>query len=182
MKHDVYLEGGAVSLSPLTINDIGERYLSWLADPEVTIGTEISSGARLIDDARVYIENSLLSPCDAMWRINYGAAGHVGNIRLSGINRRHRRSRIALLVGEKAVWGQGVGSAAIDLLSQHAFQGLGLHKLTAGIYQNNIGSRRAFEKAHYMHEATLQDEALFDDEFIDVWLMSRFSNGINDNA
>jgi ribosomal-protein-alanine N-acetyltransferase len=174
MAPDGSLKLGAVSLLPLVTADVTDRYVSWVNDPEVTAGTELRHGSHTFDDVARYVEQTQASPNDEMWRIMFDEQ-HVGNIRLSSINRAHKRARIALLIGEKSCWGKGIGTAAITCLTRHAFADLGLHKLTAGIYATNPGSRKAFEKAGYTWEATLMDEAFVDGTFIDVWLMSQIS-------
>lgn len=166
---------GAVSLAPLRPEDVDAAYLAWLADPVVTRFTEVR-GVQDLASVRAYVAAAVAAPDAAMWRIDH-AGRHVGNVRLSGITRRHRRAIVALMVGDRAVWGRGVASAAIALVAGHAFAALGLHKLTAGIYAGHTASRRAFEKAGFHCEATLRDHVLFEGSFVDVLQMARFASG-----
>ncbi|HEY1157453.1 MAG TPA: GNAT family protein, partial [Arthrobacter sp.] len=87
---------------------------------------------------------------------------HIGNIKLGPINVHHRRADIGLLVGDRACWGKGYASEAIAILSDFAFGRLGLHRLTAGMYAENEGSARAFEKAGYAREGLLRGHWLCD--------------------
>lgn len=175
MKHETILEGNGLKLCPLEVKDASERYLSWLRDPIVTAETELRFTCQTLESLRDYIAQCTASPCDKIWRIIIKGDTHVGNIRLSSINWNHNRGRVALLIGDKSVWGKGIGSAAIDCLAHHAFEDMRLHKLSAGIYSSNPGSRRAFEKAKFTLEAALKDEAFVGERFLDVWLMSRFA-------
>ncbi len=179
MRHEPTLEGNCVELRPLEPANVSERYVAWLNDPDVTAGTEARYTHHTVEDVRAYVEQTIASPSDKIWRVMVPGEGHVGNIRLSTISEIHHRARIALLIGEKSVWGRGIGSAAIDRLARHAFEDLGLCKLSAGIYATNPGSRRAFEKATFSLEATLKDEAFVDDHFVDVWLMARFAENLH---
>jgi RimJ/RimL family protein N-acetyltransferase len=55
--------------------------------------------------------------------------------------------RIDLVIGEKALWGQGLGTEVIQLLMDYAFQQLGVDYLyEPDIADYNIRSQRAFEK------------------------------------
>jgi RimJ/RimL family protein N-acetyltransferase len=98
-------------------------------------------------------------------------ARHVGNLRIGAIDRHHRSATVALVIGDKTAWGQGIGSDAIATASTYAFTTLGLEKLTARVYASNTGSIRAFEKAGWRHEGRqrrqFQTEAGRDDG---VWL------------
>lgn len=179
MKTKAVLKGGGVELHPLEIEHVTERYVAWLNDPDVTFGTELRFGEHSIEEVCNYVKETVNSSNNVMWRIIVDGEGHVGNIRLSAINAVHRHARVALLIGEKSVWGRGVGSAAIDCLAAHAFTDLALHKLTAGIYATNPGSRRAFEKCLFTLEATLKDDVVVDDGFVDVFLMTRFALALN---
>ncbi|MEQ8667368.1 MAG: GNAT family N-acetyltransferase [Rhodospirillales bacterium] len=175
MKHTDELGTDALWLRPISSADVTERYVSWLNDPDVTSGTEARHHDHTIDAVRDYVDAAEASPNDKLWRIMVDADNHIGNIRLSAINRTHHRARIALLIGEKGYWGRGIGTDAIRLVAAHAFNDMELHKLTAGIYANNVASRRAFEKAGFALEATLAEEAVYDGTFIDVWLLTRFA-------
>ena len=50
-----------------------------------------------------------------------------------------------------------------------AFLELDLQKLNAGIYAENIGSRRAFEKCGFVLEGTLKQDVVSSGERMDVW-------------
>jgi RimJ/RimL family protein N-acetyltransferase len=99
---------------------------------------------------------------------------HVGNIRLSDIRWRHYRAQVALLIGSRAHWGQGIATRAIGTVSAHALGPMGLNKLEAGILIGNVASRRAFEKSGYEVEGRLRAHAFFEGAFCDTLLMSRF--------
>jgi len=80
---------------------------------------------------------------------------HIGNIKLGPIQRHHRRADLGFLIGEREVWGRGYASEAIAALVDFASRQLGLERITAGCYANNIGSQKALLKAGFSKEATL---------------------------
>jgi RimJ/RimL family protein N-acetyltransferase len=51
----------------------------------------------------------------------------------------------------------------------HAFEKLNLHKVTAGMWASNVGSRRAFEKNGFRLEGTLRESFWAGDRFVDEW-------------
>ena len=167
--------GSAVSLDALLPEHVGPHYLGWLVDPEATRFTEVGRAPNDAASVRRYVEDAVASRTAAIWRICVDGR-HVGNIRLSLINTHHRRADIAILVGEPAMRGRGVGTEAIRLLTTHALERLGLDRLSAWIYAGNEASRRAFEKAGYRLDAVLHRHAVFDGQRIDVMVLARFAD------
>jgi ribosomal-protein-alanine N-acetyltransferase len=174
VRHEITLSAGAIILAPIGVEHVTDQYVSWLNDPTVTAQTEIRHSVSNLAGTQAYVRRTLDAADAAMWRILDGAL-HIGNIRLSAINRQHRRAAMAILIGDRDRQGRGIGTTAISLLSQHALSAMGLNKLSAGIYATNPASRRAFEKARYGLEATLQRHAFVDGRFIDVWQLARFA-------
>jgi [ribosomal protein S5]-alanine N-acetyltransferase len=175
MRHNDTLVRGGVVLDPIAAEHVTPEYVSWLNDPVVVANTEARFHESTIETTREYVRRTLDSPDSLMWRILTDGQ-HIGNIRLSSINFQHRRAAIAILVGSRSHWGRGIGQAAITLVSAHAFTALSLYKLTAGIYETNTASRRAFERAGFLVEAVLQRHAFVGDEVIGVLQMARFSS------
>jgi UDP-4-amino-4,6-dideoxy-N-acetyl-beta-L-altrosamine transaminase len=174
MRVDATPADGDVHLAPLLLEHVGAAYVEWLSDPEVTRFIEVW-GPQTPDAVRAYVCAANESPTAAIWRIMVDGTRHVGNIRLSEIKPKHGRAEVALMIGERAYWGKGVGSRAIRLVSDYAFNVLGLHKLTAGVHATNVASRRAFERAGFNCEATLNRHAIHEGHQVDTLMMSRFA-------
>src|SRR5262249_15636771 len=83
---------------------------------------------------------------------------HVGNIKLASINRTHGTAEVGLMIGEKDCWNKGYAMEAIRLVTAYAFDVLGLHKLTAGCYDVNPASARAFLKAGWVREGLRSEQ------------------------
>lgn len=174
MDHTHRLRGEKVTLEPFRVEDVTERYLGWLCNPDVVGFTEIEPEAQTLETARDYVKANLRDPNAALWRIEEMGYGHIGNIRLSAISRRHRRGMVAILIGDHSRWGRGLAVDAIQTLCRHAFEDLGLHKLSARILAVHHASCRAFEKSGFAAEALLKDQAWFRGRFVDVVEMALF--------
>lgn len=162
-------------LDPLAPEHAGEAYVAWLKDPDVIRYTELRAEHATVPAIRDYISATRADPRAAIWRILIDAHGHVGNIRLSGIERDHRRAAVAILIGARVCWGEGIAPRAIELLASYALGAFGLRKLTAGIYASHMRSRRAFEKAGFAHEASLREHVRCGDGYEDVLQFARFA-------
>ena len=175
MSEQAVLTDGGITLRALGAADVGPTYVSWLNDPEVTAFTEIEAGTADIKSAKKYVEDSNLAFDALLWGIFIGAEErHVGNFRFGAINKKHRRASAAILIGDRTVWGHGIAPAAIRLATRYGFENLNLEKIYANVVSKNWSSRRAFEKAGFHLEATLQRHAILGDEIASAWMLAIF--------
>lgn len=100
---------------------------------------------------------------------------HIGNIWLWGIDWRHRKAEVRVILGEATEFGKGYGSESITLLSQYAFERLNLHRLFAYVLAINPRARRAFERAGFVLEGTLRQDRWTGQEYSDVFLLGLLS-------
>jgi ribosomal-protein-alanine N-acetyltransferase len=154
MKLSGFLGSGPLLLEQLTVVHATERYLEWMNDPQVTrfLESRFSPPAD-VDALKAFICDCDNSPTDLLLGIFLSGTGqHIGNIKLGPINPHHKTGEIGLLIGERSCWGKGYAVAAIAILADHAFETLGLVKLTAGCYAENVGSTRAFQRSGFQIE------------------------------
>lgn len=95
----------------------------------------------------------------------------IGTIGIHEIDWIHRHGSISVVIGEKASWGQGLGSEAVSLIVRHAFRKLNLHRLTAGMWSSNLHCRSCFGKNGFQLEGTLRDSYFFDGRYVDHWVL-----------
>jgi len=98
---------------------------------------------------------------------------HIGNVWLWDIDPRHHKAEVRIMIGETDEAGRGMGTEAIDLACQYAFQRLNLHRVYAYVLEINPRARRAFEKAGFALEGTLRKDRWYDDRYIDVFVLGR---------
>lgn len=138
-------------LRTLTPADATPRYLGWMRDPEVNRYLEARLAEHTLESLQGFIETCNAGP-DLLLGICLADGSHVGNIKLGPVNAYHAHAAIGLLIGERASWGEGYATEAIDGLTAHAFSTMSLEKLYAGAYAANAGSIRAFLKAGWIEE------------------------------
>jgi len=157
MWFDGKLSSSSLILRCLDASDASNRYLTWLHDRQVNRYLEIRHAPPdSIENLRKFIEDIKSSVDSIIFGIYLEIDGrHIGNIKLGPINKIHKRAEIGIIFGEREEWGKGYATEAIKLLSHFAFAELSLLRLTAGCYEENVGSLRAFQKAGFKLEATL---------------------------
>lgn len=165
-----------LALRSLASWDAGGPYADWMADEEVLRFTESrfaehdrASLTSFIDEMNRSADNLLLG----MFLRETNA--HIGNIKLGPINRHHRHGYLGLMIGDKRCWGRGLAAEAIEAISAYGFHALGLRRIAAGIYENNVGSLRAFEKSGFREVARLPRWHQYGDELVDDVIVMRES-------
>lgn len=173
-----FLLGERLYLRPLEESDIGQEYLSWLNNYEVTkfleAGRFPNSEARL----RKYLERFRDSTSDFIFAIVDLQSGlHIGNVTLNHINWVHRTADTGLMIGCKEFWGKGYGFEAWSLVIEYAFQRLGLRKIIAGAVVDNMASVVTLKKLGFVVEGTLKEEVFVDGQCRDVVRFGLFRDG-----
>jgi RimJ/RimL family protein N-acetyltransferase len=72
----------------------------------------------------------------------------------------------------KPFWGQGIMTAVVQRLCQHAVEEIGLVKITAHVFSHNPASARVLEKCGFQQEGFLRKHFVKDGQFIDARLFA----------
>jgi [ribosomal protein S5]-alanine N-acetyltransferase len=163
-----FLSGDRLYLREVRPSDVSAAYYRWMNDPQVTQFLESRFYPQSQEGLLSFVQGKLGDPQNVFLAIVLRQGDrHIGNIKLGPINWIHRRADIGILIGEKDCWGQGYATEAIQLLVNYSFQTLNLHKLTAGCYDVNQGSARAFQKVGFAVEGVLKQHVYCNGEYID---------------
>jgi RimJ/RimL family protein N-acetyltransferase len=166
--------GERVMLRPLSPEDITPRYLSWFADPEVHRYLEVR--AISATEARDYIEEGPTKNTYFMCAICDSETGlHVGNLKIGPIRWQQSVADMVTVIGDKSYWGRQIASDAIGVAVRLAFDVLGIQKLHASMYADNVGSLKAYTRAGWHVEARLNRHSMLDGKPQDTILISQFS-------
>ena len=173
------LEGSLIRLRPMTLEDATERYLAWTQDPETMKFLETQPNSYTVTQLREYVKKVLEDPRNHFFAIEDHAGGaHIGNIKLGPVDENNRVGDIGLLIGDKDFWGRGVATESIQLLVQHAFTDLKLHKVTAGAYIEHIASIKAFRKVGFIIEGIRHSHYQRNNNYKDAVLMAYWNSCI----
>lgn len=147
-----------------------ERTRAWVNDPEISRLLDRARPVSDVDHERWF--EALRGADDQLYFGVHTRADdrHVGNVWLWGIDWRHRKAEVRVLLAEP---GHGLGTEAIRLLAGHAFERLNLHKLYAYVLAPNRRAQRAFEKAGFSVEGVLKEDRWAGSGYCDVHLLGR---------
>ena len=168
-------------LDTLGESHVNETYLGWVTDPETTRYLEIRFADFTVENLRDFVTDMNASADNLLLGMFLKDGGrHIGNIKLGPVIAEHKRADIGLIVGDKASWGQGFATEAIDAVAGHALNGLGLHRVTAGCYSENIGSYKAFLKCGFVEDGRLKDYWLCEGAWQDEIVMHKLAENGHD--
>jgi RimJ/RimL family protein N-acetyltransferase len=155
--------------------DIGEEYLGWLRDPEVTRYLETGNSPATLDSMREYLKRFEGSSTDLIFAIvDQGTNKHVGNVTLNHISPVHRTTATGLMIGRKEFWGKGIAFEGWSLVIEYAFQRLGMRKILAGVVSDHAASVKTLKNLGFQVEGTFKKEVLVDGEFRDKLSLGLF--------
>ncbi len=76
----------------------------------------------------------------------------IGDIGLGGINWPAGSAWVGIGLGERADWGKGYGSDAMQVLLRYAFEQLNLRRVNLNVFEYNPRAIRSYEKVGFVHE------------------------------
>jgi RimJ/RimL family protein N-acetyltransferase len=106
------------------------------------------------------------------WAIRTGDDALIGGCGFDGfqIGKSHR-AEIGYWLA-KPYWGQGIMTAVVQQVCQHAFEEFGLVRITAHVFSHNPASARVLEKCGFKQEGSLRKHFLKDGQFLDARLFA----------
>lgn len=174
MKTEKKVNGKRIYLKLLKPSDVTESYVAWMNDPQVTMFLESRWNRYHIKSIKKYVKDVNSDRSSLLFGVFLKKTGmHIGNIKIGNIDTIHRFADVGLIIGEKSMWGNGYGTEAIALVTNHAFKKLKLNKLIAGIYANNHGSFKAFIKAGYQKAGILKKHRISEGGYVDEVLVEK---------
>ena len=84
----------------------------------------------------------------------------IGFIGLGGISWNHAETWVGIGIGERAYWGKGYGTDAMQVILRYAFTELNLHRVSLGVFEYNPRAIRSYEKAGFIHEGRTRKQVL----------------------
>ncbi len=160
-----FLQGRQIYLRALGPADVSEEYLAWLNDPEVlryrmarlpTTRGQLKAWVAGLSPAERLVLSIRLKENDR----------HVGNISLATFEWTHGSAELAIMIGARDIWGRGIGTEAIDLITGHAFNAMGFHRLWAE--SANPSFNKSMAKLGWTHEGTKREAFFVDGKHVAI--------------
>jgi RimJ/RimL family protein N-acetyltransferase len=156
---------GDFYLRALSVDDVGQDYLKWVSDSEVTDFLEIKYNTYTLNDLKEYVASFENERSRFLFGIfDKGTHKHIGNGTINSINYHVGVFDVGYFIGEKEYWGKNTGLASLLMLKKIAFEDLNLRKIISWVYANNIRNRFVLQRIGYTEEATIKERFLYKGE------------------
>lgn len=98
----------------------------------------------------------------------------IGHVALYQINHRTGVGDFAILLGDRSMWGKGIGRACTRFMCDYGFTQLNLRRITLGVLATNERAHKLYRSLGFVEEGRLRQAQFKDGAFVDVILMAMF--------
>ncbi|MBL4746401.1 MAG: GNAT family N-acetyltransferase [Flavobacteriaceae bacterium] len=162
-----------IELRPLSNIHISPFY-KWINDPEVikyslSLFLKIHTENDIEKWYKGLIENEEILNFGIFIKENNKLIGYTG---IGNISKTNKSGEFYIFIGEKKMWGKGIGTLATKQLLKIGFSEQQLNSIFLTVSEPNIGGIKAYENAGFKHEGRLRQACYRDHEFHDKLIMS----------
>jgi RimJ/RimL family protein N-acetyltransferase len=130
----------------------------WYADPEVVRLTRYQDSPMRSDEIeRFFAARALGSDSLAMAIHRRSDDRLIGTCALSQLDADNGSALFHITIGEKDAWGHGFGTEATRLMIDHAFGGLGLHRVGLTVFSFNERAIRSYRSVGFVVEGRARE-------------------------
>lgn len=160
-------------LCPFTEADIAADYIGWLNEPEVVRFSNQRHRHHDEESCLAYLRT--FSGSDNLFLgIRLADDGRLIGTMTAYISPHHGTADMGLLVGERSLWGQGLGFEAWCLLMHYLLQTRKLRKITGGALRCNVGMVKIMERSGMHLEAARMQQEIVEGEPQDILYFAKF--------
>jgi RimJ/RimL family protein N-acetyltransferase len=154
------LQGKSVRLSAVDPEEMSKAGSNWQRDSELDRLLESSAAAlRSVKAVKGSLEKDLeKQEARTFWfSIRRREDDHLlGDMVLDVVHWNTGDAFVGLAIGERDLWGKGLGTQAMNLVLEFAFTEINLRRVTLTVFEYNPRAIRSYEKAGFRHEGRLR--------------------------
>jgi RimJ/RimL family protein N-acetyltransferase len=169
------VSGSKMELRLFTRNHVTTEYLGWLRDPEVLRYSNQRFKEHDKKSSLAYLR-SFQKQKNLFLAIHLLATGGFVGTVTTYFSVQHQTADIGLMVGDKSVWGRGIGSDAWLTLIQLLMHSRRIRKITGGTVRSNTGMVRIMLKAGMLPDGVRVGQELVDGLPEDILYFALFRN------
>ena len=177
MSEKPTLAGTRVSLRAPRPDDVAARFaLGNVPKIQAMLGGDPSQTRPITQEAaQAWVDSYQKDPL--AWVIEVDGA-MIGGVRLHSVNHADKRANIAIGILSPDHLGGGYGTEALRLLAAHAFETVGLHRLSCRVLARNTRAIAAYEKIGFQQEGRERQSARIGTEWQDDVIMGLLADDL----
>lgn len=145
----------------------------WYADPEIArLARYQEAPMRPEEIERFFASRVVGTDALAMAIHEAGTDRLLGTCAFSQLDGDNGSALYHITIGEKDAWGQGFGGEATQLMLDHAFGSLGLHRVALNVFAFNERAIRAYQRCGFQVEGRSRESIWRDGRWWDELAMS----------
>ena len=158
-----------VELAPLHLENIYTHF-HWNNDPELNrLDSEVPFVEEMFGVFKHRFEGMLEepSPDSRDFEVHTHDGKLIGVAYISDISWHSRHCTVGVTIGDKAYWGKGYGTAAMDKLLAYCFDEIGMHRVCTATFPFNEAWKRLIAHFGFRPEGVKREYLWRDDRFWD---------------
>jgi RimJ/RimL family protein N-acetyltransferase len=145
-----------------------ETVVRWYRDPELARLTRYQVRPMSREEVERFFQSRLLGIDSVAYAIHELPSDRlIGLTTFSALDGDNGSALFHITIGEPDAWGRGLGTEAVELMLEHAFERLGLHRIGLSVFEFNERAIRSYQKAGFVVEGRLREAILRDGRYWD---------------
>ena len=161
-----------ITLRKLTFNDV-QPFYTWINDSDV-IRYSLSLFKTLESESEINEWfRDLLRSKDLNYGIVLKSTGKlIGYAGLCKISKTNKSAEYFIFIGEKSLWGKGIGKEVTEKILQIGFMEYKLHRIMLTVSEYNTGGQKAYKRTGFLEEGRMREATFRDGRYHDKIIMS----------
>ena len=155
------------------VPDNVEAFLRWYADPEIARLARYQATPMRPEEIQRFFAARVVGPDALAMAVHVrGTDRLIGTCAFSQLDGENGSALYHITIGEPDTWGQGYGTEATQLMVDHAFESLGLLRISLNVFEFNERAIRAYRRCGFQIEGRSRESIWRDGRWWDEIAMS----------
>src|SRR3954468_13632448 len=152
---------------------IVDSFLRWYADPEIARLARYQATPMRPEEIERFFAARVVGPDALAMAVHEKRTNRlVGTCAFSQLDGENGSALYHITIGEPDVWGMGFGTEATQLMLDHAFGTLGLHRVSLYVFEFNERAIKAYQRSGFVIEGRARESIWRDGRWWDELAMS----------
>ena len=161
------------SRSDGTFRPTSAAFRRWYADPEIARLARYQATPMRPEEIERFFAARVVGPDALAMAVHVRATDRsIGTCAFSQLDGENGSALYHITIGEPDTWGKGYGTEATQLMVDHAFGTLGLHRVSLYVFEFNERAIRAYQRCGFVIEGRARESIWRDGRWWDELAMS----------